>query len=110
MTSKSKGKTLTPAVITVDEKILVIRNQRVMLDLDLAEIYGTSTKRLNEQVARNKERFPENFMFKLTRPEFSALKEQNPTAKWYQRRTPPNAFTEYGALMAGNNFFKYFRL
>ncbi len=94
--------TNSPEVITIDEKIILIRDQRVMLDLDIAKIYGTTTKALNQQVKRNKNRFPKTFMFQLSLEEFAILKEQNLTAKLYQRRNPPYAFTEYGALMAAN--------
>ncbi len=70
-----------------------------MLDEDLAEIYGVTTKRLNEQVKRNKDRFPEDFMFRLTVEEFAALRSQFATSRWGGRRYPPNAFTEHGAVM-----------
>jgi hypothetical protein len=53
----------------IERKILLIRNRKVLVDSDLAELYGVSTKRLNEQVKRNKKRFPEDFMFKLTKSE-----------------------------------------
>lgn len=70
-----------------------------MLDEDLAELYGVLTKRLNEQVARNVDRFPEDFMFRLTEEEFSNLKSQIATSRWGGRRKLPYAFTEHGALM-----------
>ena len=70
-----------------------------MLDEDLANIYGVSTKRLNEQVRRNKNRFPQDFMFSLTPEEFDILRSQIATSKWGGRRYPPNAFTEHGAVM-----------
>ena len=70
-----------------------------MLDEDLAEIYGVTTKRLNEQVRRNKGRFPEDFMFRLTKEEFANLRSQFATSRWGGRRYPPNAFTEHGAVM-----------
>lgn len=60
--------------INIENKILVIRGQQVMLDRDLAELYGVETKRLNEQVKRNIERFPEDFMFQITRSELEAVK------------------------------------
>ena len=66
-----------------------------MLDEDLAEIYGMTTKRLNEKVRRNKERLPLDFMFSLTVEEFDILRSQNATSKWGGRRYPPNAFTEH---------------
>jgi len=63
-------------------------------------LYGVPTKRLNEQVKRNKERFPPDFLFQLTAKEFAHLKSQNATASWGGRRTHPYAFTEHGTLMA----------
>lgn len=83
----------------VMSKIYVIRDQKVMLDEDLAELYGVETRRLNEQVKRNKDRFPEDFMFALTEDEFGDLKSQNATSSWGGRRKLPNAFTEHGVLM-----------
>lgn len=70
-----------------------------MLDEDLAELYGVETKRLNEQVKRNMDRFPEDFMFGLSEQEFADLKSQNATSSWGGRRKLPNAFTEHGVLM-----------
>ena len=65
---------------SIFKKILVIRNQKVMLDSDLAELYEVNTKRLNEQVKRNWERFPEDFMFQLNENEWQDLKSQNATS------------------------------
>jgi hypothetical protein len=73
-----------------------------MLDHDLAEVYGVSTARLNEQVKRNGKRFPADFMFQLTPLEVKNLMSQNATSSWGGRRKPPFAFTEYGAVMAAN--------
>lgn len=70
-----------------------------MLDEDLAEMYGVETRRLNEQVKRNIDRFPEDFMFQLSKEEYENLKSQNATSSWGGRRKPPNAFTEHGVLM-----------
>lgn len=72
-----------------------------MLDSDLAELYGVTTKRLNEQVQRNISRFPEDFMFQLTKEEKQILKSQFATSSsnWGGRRTLPYAFTEHGAIM-----------
>ena len=81
------------------DKIYVIRHQKVMLDEDLAELYGVETKRLNEQVGRNIDRFPEDFMFKLTEEEFTNLMSHFATSSWGGRRKLPNAFTEHGVLM-----------
>ncbi len=70
-----------------------------MLDDDLAELYQVETRRLNEQVKRNMDRFPEDFMFQLTEMEWENLKSQNATSSWGGRRKTPYAFTEYGVLM-----------
>lgn len=83
----------------VMNKIYLVRDQKVMLDEDLAALYGVETKRLNEQVRRNIERFPEDFMFILNATEFADLKSQFATSSWGGRRTPPYAFTEHGVLM-----------
>jgi hypothetical protein len=80
-------------------KIYEIRSYKVMLDEDLAMLYDVPTKRLNEQVKRNIDRFPKDFMFQLSRKEFEILKSQNATSSWGGRRTPPYAFTEHGVLM-----------
>lgn len=80
-------------------KIYLIRDKKVMLDNDLAELYQVETKRLNEQVKRNLSRFPEDFMFQLTDTEWENLKSQNATSSWGGRRTAPNVFTEHGVLM-----------
>ena len=83
----------------VESLIRVIREQQVMLDRDLAELYGVETKRLNEQVKRNIERFPEDFMFQLTSNEFDNLKSQFATSSWGGVRKLPYAFTEQGVAM-----------
>jgi hypothetical protein len=80
-------------------RIYVIRGQKVMLDEDLAELYQVATGRLNEQVKRNIDRFPADFMFQLTEEEFGNLKSQNATSSWGGRRKLPSAFTEHGVLM-----------
>ena len=79
-----------------------IRGQRVMLDANLAWLYGTTTKRLNEQVRRNRKRFPPAFMFQLTKEEFEDLRSQIATANLSKRRYLPYAFTEHGAVMAAS--------
>jgi len=84
---------------TVMSKIYLIRGQKVMLDNDLAELYAVETRRLNEQVKRNIDRFPEDFMFQLTQMEFENLKSQIATSSWGGRRKLPYAFTEHGVLM-----------
>ncbi|MBK9356194.1 MAG: ORF6N domain-containing protein [Bacteroidales bacterium] len=83
----------------VINKIYLIRNERVMLDSDLAELYCVETRRLNEQVKRNIERFPEDLMFQLTNDEFENLKSQIAITSWGGRRSLPYAFTEHGVLM-----------
>ncbi|HOY97133.1 MAG TPA: ORF6N domain-containing protein [Catalimonadaceae bacterium] len=84
------------AVIVKD--IQVVRGRRVLLDFQLAAIYQIETKRLNQQVKRNSDRFPEDFMFQLTEEEWAALRLQNATSKG-GRRYLPHAFTEHGAVM-----------
>ena len=80
-------------------KIYIFRNQRVMMDFDLAGIYGVETRRLKEAVRRNIERFPEDFMFELTQDEFQNLRSQIATSSWGGSRYAPFAFTEHGAVM-----------
>jgi hypothetical protein len=80
-------------------KIYLVRGHKVMMDEDLAEMYGVETRRLNEQVNRNIERFPKDFMFRLSKMEFENLKSQNATSSWGGRRKLPNVFTEHGVLM-----------
>ncbi len=80
-------------------KILFIRGYKVMLDRDLAVLYGVGTRDLNKAVARNLERFPEDFMFKLNRKEFENLMFQTGTSSWGGTRKMPYAFTEHGILM-----------
>src|SRR5664279_3439881 len=92
-------KQLNASLITdelVMGKIYLIRNQKVMIDSDLSILYQVETKRLNEQVSRNKERFPEDFMFQLTSNEFENLKSQFATSSWGGRRKLPYVFTEQG--------------
>ena len=88
----------------LDELIREIRGQKVMLDTDLARIYGIPTFRFNEAIKRNRERFPEDFMFRLTAAEFAALTSQFAISNKGRggRRTLPYAFTEHGAIMAAN--------
>ena len=81
------------------EKILLLRGQKVMLDRDLAEMYGVEVKRLNEAVKRNATRFPEDFMFQLAQNEWRNLKSQIATSSWGGVRKPPYAFTEQGVAM-----------
>lgn len=83
----------------VMNKIYQIRQQKVMLDSDLGELYQVETRRLNEQIKRNYNRFPADFMFQLTKQEWGHLKSQNATSSWGGRRKLPYAFTEHGVLM-----------
>jgi len=84
--------------------IMVVRGEKVILDSDLARLYGVETRRLNEQVRRNIEKFPDDFMFQLTKEEYENLKSQIATSSsgWGGRRKLPFVFTEYGALQAAN--------
>ena len=84
----------------IAERIVIVRDQKVILDSDLAALYGVATRRLNEQVRRNRARFPEDFIFELTAEEFANLKSQIATSSWGGRRKLPLAFTEHGAIMA----------
>jgi hypothetical protein len=87
-------------VASIENAIYSLRGQRVMLDSDLAVIYGTSTMRLNEQFKRNRKRFPDDFAFVLTREEFTNLISQDAISRSHGgRRTLPIAFTEHGAIM-----------
>ncbi len=88
----------------IERAIFFVRRQKVMLDADLAKLYATTTKRLNEQVKRNRDRFPGDFMFQLSIEEWGSLKSQTATSKKGRggRRVPPYVFTEHGAIMAAN--------
>ncbi len=97
--AKKQKESLMPDEIVMS-KILLIRSRKVMIDRDLAELYGVTTFRLNEQVKRNRKRFPEDFMFRLTKEEKQQLIEN------YQQLNSlkfspvlPNVFTEHGAVM-----------
>lgn len=99
---KSKVTSMAPAAIdenTIKGEIYVIRGQKVMLDFDLSRIYGYETKYLNRQVQRNKEKFPDDFMFRLTAEETSGLRCQNGTTSWGGSRYLPYAYTEQGIYM-----------
>ena len=99
MPRKKPNAGLTPAMI--ESRIHVIRGQRVMLDSDLAELYGVLTKRLNEQVERNRTRFPDDFAFRLTAEEFANLRSQIATSNAGRggSRYRPWVFTEHGVAM-----------
>lgn len=83
----------------VISKIYYIRDQKVMLDSDLSELYEVETRVLNQQVKRNIDRFPDDFMFQLTEVEWETLKSQNTASSWEGRRKPPYVFTRHGVLM-----------
>jgi len=84
---------------TISSVICIVRGKKVMLDEDLAKIYGVEARILNQSVMRNKDRFPEDFMFRLTAEEFKNLKSQFVISSWGGRRKWPLAFTEHGAVM-----------
>jgi len=86
-------------IVEIENKILFVRGKKVMLDKDLAKLYGVSTKRLNEQVKRNIKRFPDDFMLQLTGKEVVVLRSQFATSSWGGRRYIPYAFTEQGVAM-----------
>ena len=87
----------------IESKIMIIRGEKVMLDNDLAFLYGVSTKRLNEQVRRNRSRFPEDFMFKLNKREKTEVVANcDHLARLKYSPVLPNAFTEHGAIMAAS--------
>lgn len=90
---------------SVESLIREIRGERVMLDADLARVYGVTTKRLNEQVRRNAKRFPDDFVFQLMPEEVDSLRSQFATlnaGRGQHRKYLPYAFTEHGAIMAAN--------
>jgi hypothetical protein len=92
-------KTLLIADELVMNKIYMVRGQKVMLDRDLAELYGVETKQLKRQVKRNQDRFPEDFMFELSQGELNSLRSQFGTSSWGGTRYTPYAFTEQGVSM-----------
>lgn len=95
-------KTLVP-VGRIEQRILLIRGEKVIIDADLAQFYGVPTKRLNEQVKRNQARFPDDFMFQLSSGEKSELVANcDHLAKLKYAKSPPYAFTEHGAIMAAS--------
>ncbi|MEN6426496.1 MAG: ORF6N domain-containing protein [Phycisphaerales bacterium] len=107
--SEDKPHADPPSVVVtqrVQNLILVVRDQKVILDSDLAALYGVTTKRLNEQVRRNSDRFPADFMFQLSAEETEHLRSQSATSNASAgrggRRYCPYVFTEHGALMAAS--------
>jgi phage regulator Rha-like protein len=103
---KKTQKSNSPVPVPVESVIHTVRGRKVIVDTDLARIYDVEIRRLNEQVKRNADRFPDDFMFRLTQEEWEELRRlrsQNATLKRGQhRKYPPYAFTEHGALMAAN--------
>ncbi|MFN0217705.1 MAG: ORF6N domain-containing protein [Hyphomicrobium sp.] len=82
--------------------VIEVRGERVVIDEEVARLFGTETKKLNQQVSRNKEKFGEDFSFSMTKEEFDNLRSQNVTSSsdWGGRRYPPRVFTEHGVVMA----------
>ena len=101
-----KPKHTNPIVVEqISRSILILRGRRIILDRELAAIYGVTTKRLNEQVKRNRDRFPEDFMFQLTAEEAESSRSQIATLKNGRGRNikyRPYAFSEHGAIQAAN--------
>jgi hypothetical protein len=99
--TKTKGSLELISLPTIQQRILVVRKRHVMVDEDLAELYGVQTRRLIEQVKRNIDRFPSDFMFQLTRDEATALRSQSATSSDGHggRRYAPYVFTEQGVAM-----------
>ena len=98
---KTAGAAIMP-IGKIERSILLARGEKVILDADLAKLYGVATKRLNEQVRRNIDRFPDDFVFQLNRNELDNLRSQfaTPSSGYGGRRYAPYAFTEHGAIMA----------
>lgn len=86
-------------IVHVERKILLLRGERVLLDADLARLYGVETGQLVRAVKRNSDRFPEDFMFQLTAEEHTILRDQFGISRWGGRRYAPYAFTEQGVAM-----------
>lgn len=84
---------------TITDKIYIIQNQKVMLDRDLAILYGVETRVLNQAVKRNSSRFPDDFMFEVSKDDFDNLISQTVTSSWGGTRKLPFAFTEHGVMM-----------
>jgi predicted XRE-type DNA-binding protein len=102
MSDNKNEKVLVPNEL-IASKILLIRNQKVMIDSDIAELYGVTTKRLNQQVNRNVNRFPKHFMFELTEDEKSEVVANcNHLEKLKFSAVLPKVFTEHGIMMLAN--------
>lgn len=98
LSQMSNGKSLIP-MERITRSILLIRGRQAILDVDLATLYEVETRVLIQAVKRNIDRFPEDFMFQLTKEEFDDLRSQSVTSSWGGRRYPPYAFTEQGVAM-----------
>ena len=85
--------------IDVESKIITLRDQQVILDCDVAELYGVETKRINEAVSNNPEKFPKGYIFELDNQEFGVLRSKFSTAKFQKKRQKPKAFTEKSLYM-----------
>jgi len=83
----------------IESKIIEIRGQKVLLDFEVAEIYGVETKRINEAVKNNPEKFPDDYLFQLTEKEFELLRSKISTTKLMKTRVAPKALTEKGLYM-----------
>lgn len=98
-----ESKTVVVKAGKIGQRILLIRGEKVIIDSDLAEFYGVTTKRLNEQVKRNKDRFPKDFMFQLSKEEKAEVVANcDHLSKLKYSKTLPYAFTEHGTIMAAN--------
>ena len=86
-------------IVEVESKIITLRGQQVILDSDVADLYGVETKRINEAVSNNPEKFPDGYIFELDNQEFSDLRSKISTAKFQKTRQLPKAFTEKGLYM-----------
>jgi len=99
MATENKDLDSSVSIEPIAHSILFIRGQKVLLDVSLAELYGVETKVLKRAVRRNQERFPEDFMFQLSKQELKNLRCQIDTSSWGGHRYPPYAFTEQGVAM-----------
>jgi hypothetical protein len=99
MNRKKSGTGMAHVAERIQQAILLLRGHKVMLDVDLAALYGVETKTLNKAVKRNLGRFPDDFMFELSEEEFASLRFQSGTSRWGGRRYRPYAFTEQGVAM-----------
>ena len=96
---KEVKKNIDEKLSKVEDNIIILRGQQVMIDSDVADLYGVDTRRINEAVKNNPEKFPEGYIIPLTKSEFNILRSKISTAKWTKRRTIPNSFPEKGLYM-----------